>query len=67
MQGEDHEGLNEHLFTHLSEARQTVEDWRIYYNTNRPHKGLNGLTPSEFAASPSGRKTRTDSSYKREQ
>ena len=46
------ECLNEHLFTNLSEARQIIEEWRIDYNTNRPHSSLNGLTPIEFAARP---------------
>ena len=46
------ECLNEHLFANLSEARQTIEEWRIDYNTNRPHSSLNGLTPIEFAARP---------------
>ena len=43
------ECLNECLFTNLNEARQIIEDWRIDYNTNRPHTSLNGLTPTEFA------------------
>ncbi|MGN6117987.1 MAG: IS3 family transposase [Nitrobacter sp.] len=43
------ECLNEHLFANLSEARQIIEDWRIDYNTTRPHTSLNGLTPTEFA------------------
>jgi len=46
------ECLNEHLFTNLKEARQIIEEWRIDYNTNRPHSSLNGLTPNEFAARP---------------
>ena len=46
------ECLNEHLFTNLNEARQFIEEWRIDYNTNRPHSSLNGLTPTEFAARP---------------
>jgi putative transposase len=46
------ECLNEHLFTNLNEARQIIEDWRIDYNTNRPHTSLNGLTPTEFATRP---------------
>jgi putative transposase len=46
------ECLNEHLFTNLGEARQIIEEWRIDYNTNRPHSSLNGLTPTEFAARP---------------
>jgi putative transposase len=46
------ERLNEHLFANLKEARQIIEEWRIDYNTNRPHSSLNGLTPTEFAARP---------------
>ena len=46
------ECLNEHLFPNLKEARQIIEEWRIDYNTNRPHSSLNGLTPIEFAARP---------------
>jgi putative transposase len=46
------ECLNEQLFTNLAEARQIIEEWRIDYNTNRPHSSLNGLTPTEFAAPP---------------
>jgi putative transposase len=46
------ECLNEHLFANLNEARQIIEEWRIDYNTNRPHSSLNGLTPTEFAARP---------------
>ncbi len=43
------ECLNKHLFANLKEARQIIEEWRIDYNTNRPHTSLNGLTPTEFA------------------
>jgi len=46
------ECLNEHLFGNLKEAREIIEEWRIDYNTNRPHSSLNGLTPIEFAARP---------------
>ncbi len=46
------ECLNEHVFSNLSEARRIIEDWRIDYNTNRPHTSLNGLTPTEFATRP---------------
>jgi putative transposase len=46
------ECLNEHLFTNLKEARQIIEEWRINYNTNRPHTSLSRLTPTEFAARP---------------
>ena len=46
------ECLNEHLFENLKHARLIIEEWRIDYNTNRPHSSLNGLTPTEFAARP---------------
>jgi putative transposase len=46
------ECLNEHLFASLPEARRIIEEWRIDYNTLRPHTSLNGLTPTEFAARP---------------
>ena len=46
------ECLNEHLFDTLKQAREIIEEWRIDYNTNRPHSSLNGLTPTEFAARP---------------
>ena len=61
------ECLNEHLFGNLNEARQLIEEWRIDYNTNRPHTSLKGLTPTEFAARPHRGKTGTDSPYKRGQ
>lgn len=43
------ECLNEHLFRGLPAARRIIEDWRIDYNTRRPHTSLGGLTPNEFA------------------
>ena len=46
------ECLNEHLFANLTDAREIIEEWRIDYNTKRPHSSLNGLTPTEFAARP---------------
>ncbi len=46
------ECLNEHLFISLDEAREIIEEWRIDYNTARPHTSLAGLTPNEFAARP---------------
>jgi putative transposase len=42
------ECLNEHLFSSLPAAREMIEEWRIDYNTERPHTSLNGLTPHEF-------------------
>jgi putative transposase len=42
------ECLNEHWFTSLSFARQTLETWRLDYNAVRPHSSLNNATPTEF-------------------
>jgi putative transposase len=36
-------------FTSLLEAQVLVEDWRIEYNTVRPHSALGYLTPSDYA------------------
>ena len=55
------ECLNEHLFANLNEARQIIEEWRIDYNTNRPHSSLNGLTPTEFATCPNRGQTQRQS------
>ncbi len=43
------ECLNEHWFTTMADARRTIEDWRIDYNTCRPHSSLGYLTPVEYA------------------
>jgi putative transposase len=43
------ECLNEHWFTSLNEARELIEKWRIFYNSERPHSSLNYKTPKEFA------------------
>jgi SAM-dependent methyltransferase len=59
------ECLNEHLFSNLNEARRIIEEWRIDYNTTRPHTSLKGLTPNEFAAAPIRGITGTDSPYER--
>ena len=42
------ECLNEELFYDLADARTKIEDWRIDYNENRPHRSLNQRTPAEF-------------------
>lgn len=41
--------LNVEEFGSLTEARVIIEDWRIEYNTYRPHSSLGGLTPSEYS------------------
>jgi putative transposase len=44
------ECLNQHWFASLEEVRQTVEAWRIEYNTERPHRALGQQTPAVWAA-----------------
>ncbi len=44
------ECLNQHCFFSVREAEAIVEDWRVDYNTIRPHGSLNDLTPQEFVA-----------------
>ena len=42
------ECLNENWFVALDEARQICADWRLMYNSFRPHTSLGRLTPDEF-------------------
>jgi putative transposase len=44
------EHLNGQLFETLFEAQVLTEDWRIDYNSNRPHSAHGWRTPAEFAA-----------------
>jgi putative transposase len=37
------------VFSSLLEARVLVEDWRIEYNTLRPHSALGYLSPTDYA------------------
>ncbi len=41
------ECLSRNLFEDLAETRQMIEKHRIFYNTERPHSGLNRKTPEE--------------------
>ena len=41
--------LNVEEFADLRQAQVIVEDWRIEYNTYRPHSALGGLTPDQYA------------------
>ncbi len=41
--------LNAYLFNSLAEVRCLSEEWRIDYNTERPHKSLGYLSPLCFA------------------
>ena len=45
------EKLNDTLFSSLQQARVELATWKNDYNNNRPHSGLDWLTPSEFAKS----------------
>jgi putative transposase len=42
--------LNTYLFTSLAEVRTMSEEWRIDYNTERPHKSLGYLSPLQYAS-----------------
>lgn len=42
--------LNAYLFNSLAEVRAMVEDWRLDYNTERPHKSLGYKSPLVYAA-----------------
>lgn len=44
------ECLDEHLFSNLAAARRIGEARIVEYNTQCPHKSLEGLTPAAFAA-----------------
>ncbi len=42
------ECLDQHWFASLEEARQTIEAWRVDYNTERPHRALQQQTPAAW-------------------
>jgi putative transposase len=48
------ECLNIHLFWTMEDAREKLEEWRLDYNSVRPHSSLGQLTPEEYAASVCG-------------
>lgn len=43
------ECLERETFGSLLEAQVVIEQWRLYYNAERPHSSLGYQTPSEFA------------------
>lgn len=45
------EVLGVEAFDTLLEARVVIEDWRLEYNTVRPHSSLQWLAPAAYAAS----------------
>ena len=44
------ECLNQSWFLSLPDARRTILAWRELYNTARPHRALDGCTPSGYVA-----------------
>jgi putative transposase len=48
------ECLNREIFGSLWEARVVIEQWRLYYNMERPHSSLGYQTPMEFAGRANG-------------
>ena len=63
------ECLNAHWFMSLDDARAKMEDWRRYYNEERPHSGIGQNTPSQLhifggASSPSLAKEAENSSLR---
>ena len=40
--------LSREWFSSVKEAQVVIENWRKFYNTERPHSSLEYLTPSEF-------------------
>jgi putative transposase len=42
------ECLNEHWFLNLKHAQHIIEQWRMEYNEERPHRSLGNRTPYEF-------------------
>jgi len=41
------ECLNRNLFENPVQAKDIIEKYRIFYNTERPHSSLGGKTPYE--------------------
>lgn len=44
------ECLQREWFSSLLDAQVVIADWRLHYNTRRPHSSLKYKTPAEFAA-----------------
>jgi len=42
------ECLNENWFRNLHDAQEKIETWRHDYNTKRPHRSLQQMTPQEY-------------------
>ena len=48
------ECMNREIFGSLWEARVVIEQWRLYYNAERPHSSLGYRTPAEFGGRANG-------------
>jgi putative transposase len=48
------ECLNANCFLNLADARRKIEQWRVQYNSQRPHSSLDYRTPEEYAKACSG-------------
>jgi putative transposase len=44
------ECLNEEWFSNIAEAIFKIDAWKVSYNTERPHSGIDGMTPYDFIA-----------------
>jgi putative transposase len=44
------ECLSQHYFLSITDARKTLENWRIDYNNERPHSSLDQVPPARFRA-----------------
>lgn len=42
------ECLNAHWFLTLADAHEKLEDWRKYYNEDRPHRAIGNVPPAAF-------------------
>ena len=54
------ECLSQHYFLSITDARATLENWRIDYNNERPHSSLDQIPPARFRADWTSTRTRTD-------
>ena len=43
------ECLNTAWFLSLNDAKFRIEEWRMEYNTSRPHSAIGNIPPAEFA------------------
>lgn len=43
------ECLDTAWFLSLNDAKSRIEDWRMEYNTSRPHSAIGNIPPAEFA------------------